>query len=125
MIWLSKDQVLLIYRQLMKATGGSAGIRDDNLLDSAIGQPMQTFGDSDLYPSITEKAVRLGFGIIMNHPFVDGNKRIGAHAMLLTLKLNGIESTYTQDELIDIILHVASGQKDYAALLEWANRHTI
>ena len=125
MIWLSKDQVLLIYRQLMKATGGSAGIRDDNLLDSAIGQPMQTFGDSDLYPSITEKAVRLGFGIIMNHPFVDGNKRIGAHAMLLTFKLNGIESTYTQDELIDIILHVASGQKDYAALLEWANRHTI
>ena len=125
MIWLSKDQVLLIYRQLMKATGGSAGIRDDNLLDSAIGQPMQTFGDSDLYPSITEKAVRLGFGIIMNHPFVDGNKRIGAHAMLLTLKLNGIELTYTQDELIDIILHVASGQKDYAALLEWVNRHTI
>lgn len=125
MIWLSKKQVLLVYRQLAQATGGSVGIRDENLLDSALAQPLQTFGDADLYPSVTEKAVRLGFGLMMNHAFLDGNKRIGTHTMLLTLKLNGIALSYTQDELIEIILQTASGEKDYEALLAWVNRHTV
>ena len=86
---------------------------------------MQTFEGAELFPSVTEKAARLGYGLVKNHAFVDGNKRIGAHAMLVFLAVNGIRIEYTQKELSDIILQVASGEKDYTDLLLWLKSHTI
>ena len=94
---LTKQQILLLHTQLIRQSGGTDGVRDEGMLDSAISQPLQTFDNMELYPGIVDKAVRLGYGLITNHPFVDGNKRIGTHAMLVTLDINGIELQY-QDE---------------------------
>lgn len=80
---LSKRQILLLHSALISESGGSDGIRDDGLLDSALNTPFQTFAGQDLYPTVLEKAARLGFGLIRNHPFIDGNKRIGTHANTL------------------------------------------
>lgn len=99
MIKLSKEQILKLHSQLIKQTGGSEGVRDHNLLDSALETPFQCFGGEDLYPTIQAKASRLGYGLIKNHAVVDGNKRIGIHAMLVFLALNGIELSYSQTEL--------------------------
>ena len=88
MIRLSKSQILLIHDQLISETGGSSGLRDEGMLDSALNAPFQTFGGEDVYPSLQKKAARLCFGLVKNHPFVDGNKRIGAHAMLVFLALH-------------------------------------
>ena len=83
MITFSKEQVILLHAQLIAETGGSEGVRDEGLLESALYAPFQSFGDRDVYPSIQQKAARLGIGLTKNYAFVDGNKRIGAHAMLL------------------------------------------
>ena len=122
---LSKRQVLLLHEQLVAETGGSAGVRDEGLLESALSAPFQGFGSVDAYPSIQQKAARLGYGLVKNHPFVDGNKRIGAHAMLVFLALNGIELEYTQRELADIILQVAAGEADYDKLFHWLIFHEV
>ena len=122
---LSKRQVLLLHEQLVAETGGSAGVRDEGLLESALSAPFQGFGGVDAYPSIQQKAARLGYGLVKNHPFVDGNKRIGAHAMLVFLALNGIELEYTQRELADIILQVAAGKADYNTLFHWLIFHEV
>ena len=122
---LSKRQVLLLHEQLVAETGGSAGVRDEGLLESALSAPFQGFGGVDAYPSIQQKAARLGYGLVKNHPFVDGNKRIGAHAMLVFLALNGIELEYTQRELADISLQVAAGEVDYDALFHWLIFHEV
>ena len=90
MIRLSKPQILLLHEQLIAETGGSSGLRDEGMLDSALNAPFQTFGGEDIYPSLQQKAARLCFGLVKNHPFVDGNKRIGAHVMLVFLALNGV-----------------------------------
>ena len=90
MIRLSKPQILLLHEQLVATTGGSSGLRDEGMLDSALNAPFQTFGGEDVYPSLQPKAARLCFGLVKNHPFVDGNKRIGAHVMLVFLALNGV-----------------------------------
>ena len=92
MIRLSKSQVLLLHEQLVAETGGSPGLRDEGMLDSALNAPFQTFGGEDVYPSLQQKAAHLCFGLVKNHPFVDGNKRIGAHVMLVFLALNVILS---------------------------------
>ena len=120
---LSKRQILMLHQQLVEQTGGSDGIRDDGLLDSALSAPFQSFDNTDVYPSLQQKAARLCFGLVKNHPFVDGNKRIGAHAMLVFLAVNGVELTYTQTELSDIILQVAASEKEYPDLLYWLIRH--
>ena len=120
---LSKRQILMLHQQLVEQTGGSDGIRDDGLLDSALSAPFQSFDNMDVYPSLQQKAARLCFGLVKNHPFVDGNKRIGAHAMLVFLAVNGVELTYTQTELSDIILQVAASEKEYPDLLDWLIRH--
>ena len=90
MIRLSKPQILLLHEQLIAETGGSSGLRDEGMLDSALNAPFQTFGGEDVYLSLQQKAARLCFGLAKNHPFVDGNKRIGAHVMLVFLALNGV-----------------------------------
>ncbi len=125
MIVLSKSQIRLLHTQLIEQTGGTDGVRDDGLLDSALCAPFQSFDGIDVFPSIQQKAARLGFGLIKNHPFVDGNKRIGAHVMLIFLALNHIELEYTQEELTEIILKVAGGESSYEGLLQWIIQHQL
>ena len=119
MIVLSKQQILLLHSQLISGTGGSDGLREVGLLESAINSPFQQFGNEDLYPTIQQKASRLCFGLVNNHPFIDGNKRIGAHVMLVILALNGIELEYTQDDLSSTILKLASNEISYQQLTKW------
>lgn len=123
MIILSKQQVLMLHSQLVKETGGRDGLRDEGMLESALNTPFQGFGDTELYPSILQKASRLCYGLVMNHPFVDGNKRIGTHAMLVFLALNGIELSYTQEELADTILSLAAGELSFEQLYAWVISH--
>lgn len=120
---LSYEQVLRLHDALIEEFGGTSGIRDKGLLDSALNTPFATFGGRYLYTSLQAKAAQLGFGLVRNHPFVDGNKRIGAHVMLVFLALNGIELDYKQEDLIDIVLEVASGQANAQGLLEWILEH--
>ena len=118
MIRLSKPQILLLHEQLVAETGGSSGLRDEGMLDSALNTPFQTFAGKDVYPSLQQKAARLCFGLVKNHPFVDGNKRIGAHVMLVFLALNGIELQHTQAELSEVILQLAAGTLQSTDLLD-------
>ena len=120
---LSKNQVTALHSALIREFGGIDGIRDEGLLESALAAPSQTFSGEPVYPSLQAKAAQLGFGLIRNHPFVDGNKRIGAHTMLVFLAVNGIELRYEQQELIDIVLSVAAGQIDRQGLLQWILDH--
>lgn len=125
MIKFTKKQVLMLHEQIIKETGGEIGLRDESLLESALMSPFQSFDDKDLFPSIQAKAARLGYGIIKNHPFVDGNKRIGTHLMLLFLYFNNVELSYTQEELSEIILMIASSEKTCENLLDWIIEHQI
>jgi death-on-curing protein len=120
---LNKRQILMLHSALISESGGSDGIHDEGLLDSAISAPFQTFAGQDLYPTILEKAARLGFGLIQNHPFIDGNKRIGTHAMLVFLDINSITVSYEDEDLISTILSVASGELDTIGLLNWLKNH--
>lgn len=123
MIILDKRLVVMLHEQLIKETGGSQGIRDEGLLDSALSVPFQEFGGVSAYPTIEYKASRLGYGLVKNHAFIDGNKRIGAHAMLVFLALNHVELRYSQTELSDIFLKVAEGTEDETALYQWIIDH--
>ena len=120
---LSNKQILMLHTQLIQQTGGSEGVRDYNLLDSALETPFQSFGGDELYPTIQAKAARLGYGLIKNHCMIDGNKRIGTHSMLVFLALNGIELKYMQKELYETILDVAAGKIEYEDLLQWVLDH--
>ncbi len=122
---LSKEQILVLHSQLIEEFGGSDGVRDYNLLDSALETPFQSFGGEELYPTLQAKAARLGYGLIKNHCMLDGNKRIGAHAMLVFLAVNGIELDYTQKELYETVLAIADGSLDYEGLLKWIIEHQI
>ena len=104
---LSKEQILMLHSQLIEQTGGTLGVRDFNLLESAIDTPFQVFDGEELYPTIQAKGTRLGYGLIKNHCMLDGNKRIGTHVMLVFFALNGIELSYTQKELYEMVLAVA------------------
>lgn len=120
---LSQNQVLLLHKELIERFGGADGVRDYGLLSSSINTPFQTFDGDDLYPDILEKAVRLGYGLVANHPFIDGNKRVGTLAMTVFLRLNGITLSYRKQELIDIILNVAAGESSCDDLLRWLRVH--
>lgn len=123
MIKLSKEQILLLHKQLIDATGGSVAIRDEGLLEAALSNPFQSFDGEELYPSIQAKAARLCFGLVKDHPMVDGNKRLGAHVMLVFLALNGYELSYSQKELSDTILALASGEIGAEEILQWIKEH--
>ncbi len=125
MIKLTKEQILLLHTQLIETTGGSNGIRDMGLLESALESPFQFFGGEELYPSIQAKAARLCYGLVKNHAMIDGNKRLGCHAMLVFLALNGYEMEYTQKELSDLILDVAVDRKQCGDILQWLLMHQI
>lgn len=123
MIRLSKEPVITLHQALVAQTGGTEGLRDEGLLDAALNAPFQSFDGTEVFPSIQQKAARLGFGLVQNHAFVDGNKRIGAHVMLVFLALNHIELEYTQQELIDIILSIAAGNCSLEKLTNWIIEH--
>ncbi len=123
MTTLTKRQILMLHSQLVEETGGSDELRDEGMLESALSAPFQTFDDIEVYPSILQKASRLCYGLVMNHPFVDGNKRIGTHAMLVFLALNGIDLSYTQEELAEIILSLAAGKTSFEQLYSWVISH--
>lgn len=106
---LTKRQILLLHEQLINETGGIHGLRDEGLLESALASPFQEFASYSPYPTVQRKAARLGYSLVMNHPFIDGNKRIGAHAMQTLLALNGIEIECAQESLAGIFLSVAAG----------------
>ena len=125
MIRLSKEQILMLHSQLIEEFGGSDGIRDMNLFESAIETPFQSFDGMELYPTIQAKAARLAYGLIKNHCMIDGNKRIGAHSMLVFLALNSVELKYTQKDIYETILSVADGTLDYDGLLKWILEHQI
>ena len=120
---LSKEQILKLHSVLIKQTGGIDGVRDYNLLESAIESPFQVFAGDELYPTIQAKGTRLGYGLIKYHCMLDCNKRIGTHAMLVFLEMNGISLKYTQQELYEMVLAVASGSLEYEEMLKWVLGH--
>ncbi|MFA5576364.1 MAG: type II toxin-antitoxin system death-on-curing family toxin [Tissierellaceae bacterium] len=121
---LSKDQVIKIHSMLIEQTGGSDGIRDDGLLDSALNAPFQTFDGEYIYRTIKAKAAKLGYFLVKNHPFIDGNKRIGILVMIAFLEINGIEIICTDEELITLGLGLAEGLIDDEDLLNWIIDHS-
>lgn len=123
MIRLTTKQVISLHSSLIEATGGTDGVRDMGLLESALEAPFQTFDGKDLYPALIQKAARLGHSLISNHPFIDGNKRIGIHTMLVFLAANGVEIECTQKELIDVGLSLADGTMNAEKLLIWLISH--
>ena len=123
MIRFSKEKVLLLHKLLAEATGGSTGIRDEGLLVSALEGVFAGFGDTEFYPTKEEKGARLGYTLISNHAFVDGNKRIGVYVMLSFLEMNGIRIRCTNEELVRMGLSVADGGMSYEQLLQWVLDH--
>ena len=122
MIRFSK-KVLLLHKILAEATGGGVGVRDEALLDSALEAAYAGLGEKEFYPTKEEKGARLGYALISNHAFVDGNKRIGVYVMLSFLEMNGIRIECTDDELVHVGLSVADGSMQYEELLQWVLDH--
>lgn len=110
---------------MVESTGGTFGIRDEGMLDLAIEAPYQTFGGVELFPSKLEKAARLGFGLVANHPFIDGNKRIGVYIMLSFLEVNGIHLEFMDEEIEDIALGIAAGKYGYEDILKKLNQKSL
>ncbi len=125
MIKFDDEKILLLHQMIIESSGGRDGIRDFNLIDSAINSLYQTYDGVELYPTKEEKAARLGYSLISNHAFVDGNKRVGLLSMLSFLSINGLKLNYTDDELIDLGLSLADGKIKYQDLLNWIKNHEI
>lgn len=125
MILLTVEEITALHDKLIDRTGGSHGLRDQSLLESAVYSAQAYFADNEAYPSVEEKAARLMFSLTNNHAFVDGNKRIGVFTMLITLQLNNVKIKYTQAELISLSLSVADGKTDYDKILSWIKEHEI
>ena len=123
MIKFTKEKVKLLHQLISEETGGSVGIRDEGLLESALEGAFATFDGKDLYPSKEEKGARLGYTLISNHAFVDGNKRIGMYVMLTFLEVNGIKIEATNEEVAETGLAVAAGTMKYEELLKWVTDH--
>ena len=123
MIFFESEQVINLHSSLIAKTGGMDGIRDENLLDSALKSPFQTFDGNELYPDIFDKASQLCYSLVENHPFADGNKRIGVHLTLLFLKINNENIEYSQAELIDFGLNIASGKMNKDDIKAWFLNH--
>lgn len=125
MIKFSSEKVKLLHQLMAQATGGSVGVRDEGLLDSAIEGAFATFDGVELYPSKEEKAAKLGYSLISNHAFVDGNKRIGVYVMLSFLELNGIHIEATDEDVVSLGLGVADGSMEQKEILDWIQKHKM
>jgi death-on-curing protein len=123
MIILTTSEVIELHEKLVAATGGSPGLRDKGLLESAVLGCYQSFGGDDLYSTVIEKAARLAYAICKNHPFVDGNKRVSVTSMLVILRMNDINLSHTQQELITLGLGIADGSLEYENIVAWINAH--
>lgn len=125
MRYLTLKEALELHRRVIEQSGGSAGMRDIGLLESALAQPLMTFGGEDLYPTLTEKSAALCFSIVKNHPFLDGNKRVGHAVMETFLILNGHEIEALPTEQEEVILSLAAGELDREGLSEWLRNHIV
>ena len=125
MIRFSSEKVKLLHQLMAEATGGSVGVRDEGLLDSAIEGAFATFDGVELYPSKEEKAAKLGYSLISNHAFVDGNKRIGVYVMLSFLELNGIHIEAADEDVVSLGLGVADGSMKQKDILDWIHKHKL
>ncbi len=125
MFYFSKDDIIFIHSKLISDYGGSNGIRDEGMLESAINTPLQTFDGIDLYYFKTDKIARLSYSLVMDHPFFDGNKRIAAAALDLGLSGNGLELNATVDELIDEFIRLASSKIEYKDFLNWVEELSL
>ena len=125
MIKFSKEKVLLLHKFIAQETGGSIGVRDEALLESALEAAFAGFGDKEFYPTKEEKGARLGYTLISNHAFVDGNKRIGMYVMLTFLEVNGVHMDCTNEEVTEMGLALADGSVGYEELLNWVIEHKI
>jgi len=123
MIKFTKDKVLFLHTLIAEETGGSVGLRDEALLESALENSFAEFGGKEFYPSKEEKGARLGYSLISNHAFVDGNKRIGMYIMLIFLEVNGLHMECTNEEVASVGLSVADGSMSYENLLDWVKSH--
>ena len=123
MIALNKEQVIMLHERIYERYGGSCGVLNEGMLDSALEAPFQTFGGEELFPGDLDKIVRMSYGLIKNHSFRDGNKRIGALVLLTLLELNGYHVNATNAEFTDIIMCVAASEKDEEDLMEWVKLH--
>ena len=125
MIKFNREKVKLLHQLMAEATGGSVGVRDEGMLDSALEGAFATFDGVELYPSKEEKAAKLGYSLISNHAFVDGNKRIGVYVMLSFLELNGIHIEAADEDVVSLGLGVADGSMEQKDILDWIHKHTI
>ena len=124
MKYLYPKQVLYLYQELIKRSGGTVGLRDQGLLESAVYRPQATFGGQDLYPDLFSKAAALGHSIISNHPFVDGNKRVGFEAMRLMLRVNRYDLRAPQDVAFGVVMDIAAGTFTEQAIADWLRQHS-
>ena len=123
MIRFTKERILLLHKYITAATGTPSDLRDPGLLESALESAFHTFDGIELYPTKEEKAARIACSLIRNHPFTDGNKRIGMLFLITFLDVNGIALNCTDEDIIELGLSVASGKDDYEAVLDWVNKH--
>lgn len=124
MLRLTVEDIKAMHTRLVMATGGSDGVRDEGLLDSAVNSPFQSFGGVDVYPTIYHKAARLGFSLSQNHSFIDGNKRIAAQSVLTFLALNGLEIDCTEFELFSMFYKLAAHEVTFEELVKWLKSHS-
>ncbi|MBQ7732661.1 MAG: type II toxin-antitoxin system death-on-curing family toxin [Synergistaceae bacterium] len=120
---ISYEEIIYMHSEIVRETGGSDGVRDEGLLDSALNAPFQSFGGYDVYPTIHEKAARLGFGLAQNHAFIDGNKRIAAVAVLEFLSANDIEIDCTEFELFSVFYKLAASEVTFEDFVKWLKDH--
>ena len=125
MIKISQDKIMFLHKLMAEKIGGAMGVRDEGLLASAIEGIYQTFDGKELYPTKEEKGARLGYSLISNHAFFDGNKRIGMFAMLTFLEVNGIKLSFSDDDGATVGLSVAAGIMSYEQLLQWILKHKV
>jgi death-on-curing protein len=123
-IYLYPKQILYLYQQIMEQSGGSIGLRDEGLLESAVYRPQATFGGQDLYPDLFSKAAALGHSLISNHPFVDGNKRVGFEAIRLLLRLNGYDLHASQEAEYAFVIKIAKGKLTEQKIGDWLKQHS-
>lgn len=123
MRYLTLGELIELHRRMINQSGGADGVRDMGLAESALAQPQMSFGGTELYPALGDKAAALGFSLVMNHPFVDGNKRIGHAAMEVFLVMNGFELTADVDDSESVILRLAAGELERVLFTEWVIGH--
>ena len=125
MVYLYPKQIIYLHKQIISATGGSHGVRDKGLLESAVYRPQASFGGQDLYLDLFLKVSVLGYSLISNHPFVDGNKRVGFEAMRLMLRLNGYDIKASMNDKFNFVMGIAQGKLNEGDIAVWLENHTL